>query len=338
MVMGFFITANILDFIKLTGVVGVGYFVMRMAYQLLINEHKKQHPSKTILVSIYTFMIFCLCVLGLGLASEFIKSRTRLGVRLGDNEIQLNEVSTLSSSSLNAKKYFINSEFDFAFKKPKKNWSEIKSDKGISGLFRIMQIESQQFNEQRLENAYRMSPLDSMLRNEELFYFFNPESVTILKPTDSTYTDITKLIYDQMSKQLSDSLRPIFENGDSVLMQKMIDSINASTKLDTSRKPKSAVEIGAMLMIPAITRGFKKNEEELDKIRKSLIGFDSIIDKEYFVVHVYNKNYLPEPFKKLTLPGFYTVFSGLTDIRSMVKLVANENQILVGSESKCSTY
>jgi hypothetical protein len=71
--------------------------------------------------------------------------------------------------------------------------------------------------------------------------------------------------------------------------------------------------------------------DELIKFRREIIVFDTIEAKESFLLAIYPKSYLPDYLKNLKLPAFYTSLSTALGLNAD-KLVANETQILGGSE------
>ena len=284
---------NVLEILKI-GAIGLGFLLALMSYNLIKKEQEKPKPSTIVLKSAKGFMIFSVILVTLGILSEFIKTKPNLRVRLGNTEIQLNEVSYASASSLDTKNYFINSEFGFAFKKPNTNWSDIESSKGIAGLLKVMSAKSEFLTEKSLENAFKNNPLGPLYSNVTLVHFYNPGSKTEVIITDSTGNDLINGVVERYGRQI-------------------LDTASGFT-FDTTKEEDK-----------------KTYYDELIKVRRQIIVFDTIQAKESFLLAIYPKSYLPGYLKNLKLPAFYTSYSTALGLNAD-KLVANENQILVGSE------
>jgi hypothetical protein len=291
--MDFFKDLNVLEILKI-GAIGLGFLLALMSYNLIKKEQEKPKPSNTILRSAKGFMIFSIILMLLGIISEFIKTKPNLHVRLGNNEIELNEISYASLSSLDTKKYFINSEYGFAIKKPNNDWSNIEVVRGVGGLLKIMAVKSKFFTEENLQAGFKQNPLGPLFLNASYFYFYNHDSRKNIIITDSTGNDLIDAVLKQRSKELLDT-----------------SSFSAydTTKLEAK----------------------KEFYDELNDNRRTIIGFDTAEIKVAFLLSVFPKDSLPVYLKKLKLPAFYTSYSVAMGLSSD-KLVANNNQILSGAE------
>lgn len=291
--MEFLSKLNIVEILKI-GSIGLGFLLALMSYILLKKEQEKDKPNKSFLNTTRTFMLFSILIMLLGIISEFLKTKSSLNIELGNNKISINELSYTSLSTLDAKDYFINSEFGFAFKKPNQNWTNIKSEKGIDGLLKIMQIKSKLITKENLELAFSRSPLGSLFKNATLYYFENLESKTNISLTDSSGNDLINELVKKRSKVLSDT-----------------NSLFGYDTTDVEDK--------------------KEYLDEILEYRKSILGFDSIVAREAFLLSIYPKDSLPDYLRKLKLPGFYSSYSIALGLNTD-KLVANEKQILAGAE------
>ncbi|WKL47909.1 hypothetical protein Q1W71_23540 [Flavobacterium pectinovorum] len=280
---------DIVEILKI-GSIGLGFLLAFMSYQLIKREQEKEKPNALFLKSAQVFMFFSIVIMALGILSEFIKTKTSLSIKLGGNEININELSYSSLSSLNTNEYFINSEFGFAFKKPNKNWTNIKSEKGIDGLLKIININSKLMTKENIETELKQNRIGSLILNATYYYFENTESKTIVSVTDKTGNDIIDDFIKKESKIL----------------------------LDTSDYGYDTTDIEEK----------KEYFEELLDYRKQLLGFDSLEAKEAFLLSVIPKDSLAPPLK---LPSFYTSYSMVLGL-NIDKLVANEKQILAGTE------
>ncbi|CAB1057287.1 hypothetical protein D1BOALGB6SA_2026 [Olavius sp. associated proteobacterium Delta 1] len=74
------------------GVIGLGFLLAFMAYNLLRKEQSKEQPSRNILRSIYFFMGFSLLVISIGVLSEFIKSNTMRHSKISNKAPQTNKI------------------------------------------------------------------------------------------------------------------------------------------------------------------------------------------------------------------------------------------------------
>lgn len=291
--MEFFKDLNVLEILKI-GTIGLGFLLALMAFNLIKKEQEKPKPSNTILRSAKGFMIFSIILMGLGVLSEFIKTKPSLHVRLGNNEIELNDISYASLSSLNTKQYFINSEYGFAFKKPNNDWSNIEVAMGVTGLYKIMAVKSDLITEKNLEAGFKQNPLGPLFLNASLFYFYNQGSKKNIVITDSTGNDLINAMINQKSKELLDTTYGF-----------PYDTIKPENK--------------------------KHYYDILRETRREIIGFVSAEIKDAFLLTVYPKDSLPIYLKKLKLSAFYTSYSVALGLNSD-KLVANNNQILSGAE------
>jgi len=291
--MEFFKNLDVLEILKI-GAIGLGFLLALMSYNLIKKEQEKSKPNSSLLRSAKSFMVFSVVLMLLGILSEFIKTKPSLRVKLGNNEIELNEISYASLSSLDTKQYFISSEYGFAFKKPNNNWSNVEVSKGVAGLYKIMAIKSNLINEKKLEASFKQNPLGPLFINASLFYFYNPNSKKNVVRTDSTGNDLINAIILQKSNALLDT--------------------SLVFAYDTT-KPEDK----------------KRYYEDLKSIRRSIIGFDTAEIKDGFLLSVYPKDSLPIYLKNLKLPAFYTSYSVALGLNSD-KLVANNNQILIGAE------
>lgn len=284
---------NIVEILKI-GSIGLGFLLALMSYMLIKREQERERPNKSFLNTARTFMLFSILIMLLGIISEFLKTKSSLNIRLGDNEISINEQSYSSLSALDTKDYFINSEFGFAFKKPNQSWTNIKSEKGIDGLLKIMQVKSKLITKENLELGFSKSPLGSLFKNATLYYFENLESKTNISFTDSTGNDLINDLIKERSKTLLDT-----------------NSLFGYDTTDIEDK--------------------KDYLDEILEYRKTILGLDTIVAKESFLLSIYPKDSLPDYLRKLKLPGFYTSYSIALGLNTD-KLVANEKQILAGAE------
>jgi hypothetical protein len=284
---------NIVEILKI-GSIGLGFLLALMSYMLLKKEQEKDKPNKSVLNTTRTFMLFSILIMLLGIISEFFKTKSSLNIRLGNNEISINELSYSSISELDTKEYFINSDYGFAFKKPNKSWTNVRSEKGLDGLLKIMQVKSKLITKKNLELGFSRNPLGSLFKNATLYYFENLESKTNVSVTDSSGNDLINELIKKRSNLLLDT--------------------NSFLGYDTT--------------------DIEDKEDYLDEIlgyRKSILGFDTIVAKEAFLLSIYPKDSLPDYLRKLKLPGFYTSYSIALGLNTD-KLVANEKQILAGAE------
>ncbi|UUF16718.1 MULTISPECIES: hypothetical protein [Flavobacterium] len=280
---------DIVEILKI-GSIGLGFLLALMSYQLIKREQVKEEPNALFLKSAQIFMFFSIIIMALGIFSEFIKTKTSLNIKLGSNVVSINELSYSSLSSLNTNEYFINSEFGFAFKTPNKNWSNIKSEKGVDGLLKIINTKSELITKENIETGLKQNRIGSLILNGTYYYFENTESKTIVSVTDKTGNDMIDDLIKKESKIL----------------------------LDTTYFGYDTTDIGEK----------KEYFEELSDYRRKLLGFDSFEAKESFVVSVLPKDSLTPPLK---LPSFYTSYSMVLGL-NVDKLVANEKQILAGTE------
>lgn len=292
--MEFFKDLNVLEILK-KGAIGLGFLLALMSFNLIRKEQEKPKPSNTVLKSAKGFMIFSAILMTLGIISEFIKAKPTLRVRLGNNEVELNPIAHSSLSSLDTKDYFINSEYDFAFKKPNKDWSDIQSDRGVAGLYKLMAIKSELITQNALEEALKRNPLAPMVANASYFSFYNPKSKKDIVTTDSTGNDLIDAMVEKRSKELSDT--------SSFLRRYSTTEADFKREFDT----------------------------EIKNYRKNLVLFDTLGIRDGFVLSVFPKDSLPSYLRNLKLPAFYTYLTSALGLTSD-KLAADNNQILGGAE------
>lgn len=291
---------NILQNIDLTSIlqisaIGFGLLLALLSFYLLITERKKKEPDKKTVVNIRLFMLFSIVILILGLLSVFIKTTEKLKVDLGGQELQVSDVKTVSPENVNRGKYYINQEERFAFANPDtKNWSQVTHYSGIVGIFKIMEIDSDVLTMQTLANGLLNNPLGNVISDVSLYYFENQESRKTVSVTDSSGTDLVEYYYKKARRQL---LNP-----------------NSQNYIDTSKvENKKAYHI------------------QLNRYRRSLLGFNSFVGKESFLLYVFPKNKLDESMKNTSLPEFFISLSSFLGLKTE-KLVATRSQILIGSE------
>lgn len=291
--MDFLKDLNVVEILKV-GAIGLGFLLALMAYNIIKKEQEKDKPNTKVLSSARGFMVFSIVMMLLGIFAEFIKAKPYLKVKLGNNVMELNEISYASASALDPAKYFISSEYGFAFKKPGPDWSAIDADKGVEALFKIMAVKSESFTIENIKEAFAAAPLGKLITNGALYYFYNVGSKTNIEITDNSGNDLIDALVLQHSKDLLDTAQLL-----------SFDTTKPDEKQDY--------------------------HEELTDYRRELLGVDSLEAKNGFLLSIYAKSDLPPYLKKLKLPGFYNSISTALGFNAD-KLVANDKQILSGAE------
>jgi hypothetical protein len=97
-----------------------------MSYFLIRKDQEKLEPSGAFLRIIKVFMVFSLVMTVLGLSSEFLKSGEGLSLPLGNQELNLKQISFSSLSSINTEDYFVNSEFGLLLRSLIKGGTRLK--------------------------------------------------------------------------------------------------------------------------------------------------------------------------------------------------------------------
>jgi hypothetical protein len=77
--------------------------------------------------------------------------------------------------------------------------------------------------------------------------------------------------------------------------------------------------------------GKKDLKDFVKNLRRTLIGFDTAQVENQFALFVFQERYLPASMSNITLAGFWGVYSAMYKNLTS-KLVANEKQILVGTQ------
>ncbi len=279
------------------GVIGLGFLLALLSFYLLRIEQKKDEHDKIVINSIRLFMLFSIIVLLIGLFSEFIKTPERLSIQLGRNELQVREIKTVPASDINPGKYFVSSEQKFAFRLPnKKNWSQITKYTGVVGLFKLMEIDSDVISLESLVEGVMNNPLGTVISNMSLYYFENQASRTKISLTDSSSNKMIDYYMETAGRQLLDPASPEY--------------------LDTT-----------------VAKNKTAYKEKMKRYRETLFGFRSFVAKESFLLYVLPKARLVENLKDMSMPAFFVSFSSFLGY-NVDKLVANESQILIGSEIK----
>ncbi len=289
---------NKLDVVEILkfGAIGLGFLLAFLAFLIIRKEQERESPSKTVLNITKFFMVFSLIIVLLGILSEFSAPFQTLAIKLGSDELKISELTTKSVSDLNASEYYINSEVGFAFKKPKANWSEIKSSSGISAILKLNGIKSKYLTEDILIARFNNHPFGNFFKAGRYIFFENPKSKVSIKVTPRSGSEEIDATLKQISAGLLDT--------------------NDWMSYDTTYQDEKEEYL-----------------EEMLEYRKQLLGFDELESKEAFVVSAFPKDSLPAFKKNMQLPAFFTslsaVFGSNTD-----KLVATEKQILTGTEMK----
>jgi hypothetical protein len=297
--MELFKNLNIIAVLKL-GAIGLAFLLALMSYNIIRKEQRNNIPNRNILTSAFIFMFFSVILLALIITSDLIHTRSNLSVKLSEGEIQLKELPFSSVSEVNPKKYFINSELGFAFKKPNNEWKEIKTSKGIKGLLQIMNFKGRFNYERAVHQATDNSPFYGMWDGTFYYVFEHSKSKTYVFSTDSSGTKDSEYAVEDYKTQL--------------VNRESIFYLDTTKKYDKERFNKAVVEY-----------------------QKEIIGFDSAEMRNAFVLKVFPKDSLRKQMRDLTLPAFYSSNDFSMGVKTGIdKLVANQHQILVGMETNLS--
>jgi hypothetical protein len=291
--MSFFRDLDILKILQ-TGLLGLCFLLSLLTACLIRIEQKITNPRQNILKLLFGFMISNIILILLVIYSQSRNETLKPSVQLGDNAIEINEIPNLSTTVIDTKKYFINSEFGFAFKRPnKRDWTDIQKVVGIEGEYKLNGLEIPK-TMIKWDSILRTDSFSRVLLNANSYYFYNPRSVTKFEITDST------------SDYLIDNLLRIEYHG--------ILKIGDVSGFDTATK-----------------EGQAKIQRHLDSLRRYLLSMSNFETKEAFVVSIYPKDSLPSYMKNLKLPAFYSLTTKNSDFYAD-KLIASDNQILSGDE------
>lgn len=282
---------NAVEILKL-GAIGLGFLLAVLSFLIINKEQRKKNPSGLILKITQTFMVFSISMVILSIVSEFLMVKPELSMNLGEKKLTIQEIQAVKENELDLNNYFVNSELGFAFKKPNKNWSKIQVERGVSGGFKLMGIESEFITEEKLTAGLQQSPLGKLYLNSTHYYFFNPDSQYTLNTTNST------------------------GNPEIEATLKQIAVSNNLFDLDTTD-----------------VEGKQAYIKKLQEYRRQLVGFSKLEIKEAFILTAFPKEFLPEYQKNLTLPSFFINISQIFG-NNADKLIANEKQILAGTEIK----
>ena len=291
--MSLFKNVDILRILQ-TGLIGLCFLFSFLSAIIIWKEQKMKQPRSAILKSLKGFMISNIVLVILVIISQFLNQIPKPSVQFGNNALEIKEISNSTSTSLDAKKFFINSEYNFAFKKPNKtDWTDIKKIVGIEGEYRLNGMKREE-NMVKWDSVLRLDSFSRVILNATSYYFYNPKSVTKVELTDNT------------SDYLIDNLLKLESKG--------VHDAAGRFGLDTSTK-----------------EGQLKIQRHLDTLRRYLLSMSDFETKETFAVSIYPKDSLPSYMKNLKLPAFYSLTTTRSNFYAE-KLIAEENQILSGAE------
>lgn len=279
---------NVIEILKL-GLIGLGFLLALFSYYLLRQEMRRDNIRPKAISAIKFFMLFSTTISILTIFWEVFKQPDNLKIIFGNREFSVSPLKPVNISQVNASDYYINSDYDFAFKKVDNNlWTKVKEYDGLDGFFEL--------NFNKADSAYRiqlleqieLSPVGQMITHQKMFQVANLNSSLSIELTDST-----------TNPQIDHQMKLVRE---SILKEEEYDLNDPD-------------EIAAL-------------NDNLQEFKNSyFLNVRHLNFQNQFVVSVLPKSFLPDYLKTMSVSDFFKYSSEA--IPSISQLIATQNSILV---------